>query len=247
MDPSSEARNIAKEQYTSVRRSLADFEERVIASRWDEDTLVRTGFDRFLGLLDRTADWLFPEGEQSESEQSESEQSESEHTEGEQPEDESGQPTSESHDEPEPTPETHEPEQPPETHEPQPVAETHEEEPAPAAAAAEQPTTIAPTEPGEPSSTEEPLTVTVGVVFVLPADVEATSVALCGEFNGWAEGDIYLSRDTEGIWRTIVALEPGRSYRYRFLLDGERWENARDADDYLPNPFGTMDSVVIVR
>jgi hypothetical protein len=226
MDPSSEARNIAKEQYTSVRRSLADFEERVIASRWDEDALVRTGFDRFLGLLDRTADWLFPEGEQSEGEQPE----------GGQPEDESDQPKSESHDEPGQPPESHE-------EEPEPTADEAE----PTADEAEEPDTIAQAEPGEPGTTEEALAVTIGVVFVLPADVEATSVALCGEFNGWAEGDIYLSRDTEGIWRTIVALEPGRSYRYRFLLDGERWENARDADDYVPNPFGTVDSVVIVR
>jgi 1,4-alpha-glucan branching enzyme len=86
---------------------------------------------------------------------------------------------------------------------------------------------------------------TVDVVFTFPADVEATSVALSGEFNDWSEDDILLSRDTDGTWRTTVALMPGR-YRYRFLIDRNRWENARQADDYVPNPYGELDSVVIV-
>ncbi len=86
----------------------------------------------------------------------------------------------------------------------------------------------------------------VKVVFTLPAEVEANHVALCGEFNNWAADDIELSRDEDGIWRTTVSLEPGRAYRYRYLLDGQRWENAWEADSYLPNPYGEDDSVVVV-
>lgn len=197
MDPTSEARNIAKEQYTNVRRSLADFEERVIASRWDEDTLVRTGFDRFLGSLDRIADWLFAEGDKPKDEEPES---------GVQPKDEA------------------------------------HEEPAPEDA---ERALVAEPLVDEPGIAEQAQAGTVDVVFTLPADVEAFSVALCGEFNSWAEGDILLSRDAYGTWCTTVALMPGR-YRYRFLIDGKRWENARQADDYVPNPFGELDSVVIV-
>lgn len=86
----------------------------------------------------------------------------------------------------------------------------------------------------------------VDVLFTLPADVQASSVALCGEFNGWSADGIRLARDADGGWRARVALEPGRSYRYRYLLDGERWENAWAADRYEPNPFGSTDSVVVV-
>jgi hypothetical protein len=85
----------------------------------------------------------------------------------------------------------------------------------------------------------------VDVRFTLPAEVEAGTVALCGEFNNWSTHDIRLDRAGDGSWQASVALEPGRSYRYRYLLDGERWENAWDADRYVPNPYGTTDSVVV--
>jgi 1,4-alpha-glucan branching enzyme len=86
----------------------------------------------------------------------------------------------------------------------------------------------------------------VKVAFTLPAEVEADHVALCGEFNNWSADDIELSRDDDGTWRATVSLEPGRAYRYRYLLDGQRWRNAWEADSYLPNPYGEDDSVVVV-
>jgi len=87
---------------------------------------------------------------------------------------------------------------------------------------------------------------TVQVVFTLPAEIYADEVALCGEFNDWHSDDIKLRRDDSGRWHTTVTLEPGRAYRYRYLLDGERWENAWDADRYDPNPYGGDDSVLIL-
>lgn len=88
---------------------------------------------------------------------------------------------------------------------------------------------------------------TVDVTFTLPAQVQADRVALCGEFNDWATDAILLARGSDGSWQAIVPLEPGRAYRYRYLLDGERWENAWQADRYVPNSYGTADSVVVVE
>jgi predicted carbohydrate-binding protein with CBM48 len=87
---------------------------------------------------------------------------------------------------------------------------------------------------------------TVDITFLLPAEVHAETVALCGEFNDWSAEDTQLERGTDGSWRATVALEPGRSYRYRYLLDGQRWENDRQADSYVPNALGSTDSVVVV-
>lgn len=87
---------------------------------------------------------------------------------------------------------------------------------------------------------------TVDVTFTLPAEVQADSVALAGEFNQWSVQDIQMERGSDATWRATVALQPGRSYRYRYLIDGERWENAWHADRYVPNPFGSVDSVIIV-
>ena len=88
---------------------------------------------------------------------------------------------------------------------------------------------------------------TVGITFTLPAEVDADRVALCGEFNDWSVEDILLERDGDGVWQARVALTPGRTYRYRYLLDGQRWENGWEADTYLPNPYGSDDSIIVVE
>ena len=87
---------------------------------------------------------------------------------------------------------------------------------------------------------------TVPVFFTLPAAVEANEVALCGDFNDWSTDDIHLTRGGNGRWEATVDLAPGRSYRYRYLLDRQRWENAWNAEQYAPNPYGGDDSVIIV-
>ena len=87
----------------------------------------------------------------------------------------------------------------------------------------------------------------VVVLFTLPAVVQAESVALCGDFNDWSADATPLELGSDGYWRVAVALEPGRSYRYRYLINGKRWENAWDADGYVPNAYGGTDSVVVVE
>ena len=87
---------------------------------------------------------------------------------------------------------------------------------------------------------------TVDVAFTFPADVHADSVALCGDFNDWSAEATALERGDDGSWQISIPLEPGRSYRYRYLLDGERWENGQ-ADRYEPNPYGGVDSVIVVE
>jgi 1,4-alpha-glucan branching enzyme len=88
---------------------------------------------------------------------------------------------------------------------------------------------------------------TEAITFELPAVVEAQTVALVGEFNDWTTDSILLELCPDGSWRTTVPLEAGQAYRYRFLINGEKWENSWQADAYVPNPFGTDDSVVVVE
>jgi 1,4-alpha-glucan branching enzyme len=85
----------------------------------------------------------------------------------------------------------------------------------------------------------------VVVEFRLP-DVAATSAAVVGEFNDWSPTADPMVRDARGFVATI-RLQPGRTYRFRYLLDGERWENDWQADDYVPNEFGGDDSVIDLR
>ena len=57
-------------------------------------------------------------------------------------------------------------------------------------------------------------------------------------FDSPTENGVYL--------KLAEPLEAGKSYRFRYLLDGERWENDWDADAYKPNEFGTDDSILEV-
>lgn len=87
---------------------------------------------------------------------------------------------------------------------------------------------------------------TCKVTFTLPPEVQAEKVYLCGEFNNWDQTSHKMRRAKGGGFSASVALEPGRSYRFRYWLDDSRWENDWQADRYLPNDFGTDDSVVDV-
>ncbi len=87
---------------------------------------------------------------------------------------------------------------------------------------------------------------TCRVTFELPANVEATSVAVVGEFNDWEKEAHPMKQRKDGRFSRTVALKAGADYRFRFWVNGSRWENAWDADKYLPNEFGTEDSIVSI-
>lgn len=82
------------------------------------------------------------------------------------------------------------------------------------------------------------------VTFELPPDVNAQTACLVGEFNDWNVESHPMTRNEDGSFTVTVALSPGQSYRFRYLLDGERWENDWAADAYVPNEYGSEDSVV---
>jgi len=84
------------------------------------------------------------------------------------------------------------------------------------------------------------------VTFELPPEVNAETVHLCGEFNEWDETAHPMKRRKDGRFSLTISLKPDQEYRFRYLLDGERWENDWEADAYVPNPFGSEDSVVQV-
>jgi hypothetical protein len=53
-----------------------------------------------------------------------------------------------------------------------------------------------------------------------------------------------MSHRKDGKISTTVSLQAGETYRFRYLVDGERWENDWGADGYMPNPFGAEDSLI---
>jgi 1,4-alpha-glucan branching enzyme len=86
------------------------------------------------------------------------------------------------------------------------------------------------------------------VTFTLPTEAapEAASVCLMGDFNDWSRDATPMSRRKNGDFFVSLDLETGRSYRFRYLIDGWKYENDWQADRYESNPYGGEDSVVEV-
>ena len=84
------------------------------------------------------------------------------------------------------------------------------------------------------------------VTFDLPGEVAASNVSLCGEFNHWSPATHPMIPRKDGRFSTTISLEAGKTYRFRYLLDGKRWENDWAADGYEANTFGSEDSIVKV-
>jgi hypothetical protein len=86
------------------------------------------------------------------------------------------------------------------------------------------------------------------VTFILPKEValDALRVTIVGDFNRWDKENIAMKRLNSGDFAATLKLRAGKEYKYRFLINGERWENDWNADRYDPNPFGWHDSVLII-
>ena len=82
------------------------------------------------------------------------------------------------------------------------------------------------------------------VMFELPKQVGAQKAAVLGDFNNWNPRATPMKRKRDGSFSVALNLDAGREYRFRYLLDEERWENDRDADRLVPNIFGTQDSSI---
>ena len=69
---------------------------------------------------------------------------------------------------------------------------------------------------------------------------------MAGDFNDWSTDAEPLDRLEDGSLVAVLALEPGRSYRFRYFLGDGEWENDWAADEYVDNEHGGSDSVVHV-
>lgn len=86
------------------------------------------------------------------------------------------------------------------------------------------------------------------VTFRLPKEAapDAKSVVIVGDFNNWDKEATPMKRLKNGDFTVTLELETGREYRFKYLIDGHRWENDWHADRYEKNIYGTEDSVVVV-
>jgi len=89
---------------------------------------------------------------------------------------------------------------------------------------------------------------TCKVTFTLPKEAVngGKEVKLLGEFNNWNPSEGIQMKASKSEFKTVVELEAGREYQFRYLIDNVTWTNDWAADAYLPTPYGVENSVVTV-
>jgi 1,4-alpha-glucan branching enzyme len=87
------------------------------------------------------------------------------------------------------------------------------------------------------------------VTFRLPKEAapDAMYVSIVGDFNNWSITETPLKKLKSGDFKTTITLPCDREYKFRYLIDSNRWENDWCADKYVPNCYGGDDSVVVIR
>lgn len=80
----------------------------------------------------------------------------------------------------------------------------------------------------------------------IPEEMGAESATVVGDFNGWdpAATPMTYSKKKK-TFRATVDLEPGKSYQFRYFVNGQFWFNDWQADAYLPGEFGDDNCVVV--
>lgn len=69
-------------------------------------------------------------------------------------------------------------------------------------------------------------------------------VSVVGSFNGWDHEKTPLAEDDPGEYSVTLKLAPG-AYEYKFVCNG-RWQADPNAKSWAPNPFGSLNSRVVV-
>jgi 1,4-alpha-glucan branching enzyme len=94
----------------------------------------------------------------------------------------------------------------------------------------------------EPAAAEPAEKIPVEFVLDMP---QTRSVAVAGNFNNWDPSQTPLRKTGRGVWRAMVPMPVGR-YEYRFVVDGQ-WFNDPSSTESTPNPFGSENSIKIVK
>lgn len=84
----------------------------------------------------------------------------------------------------------------------------------------------------------------IRVTFVLPEDHNYGRVSVVGDFNGWNPESNRLQRRNNRTFSTVVTLDPGRKFHFRYLTENAGWVDEDSNDQWEPGPFGSHNCVV---
>jgi hypothetical protein len=99
-----------------------------------------------------------------------------------------------------------------------------------------------PTTPGPAQGSRDDVVVYVQFALEAPG---AQSVAVAGDFDGWAGSHALEDGNGDGVWTGRVPLQPG-VHSYMFLVDGATWLTDPRADRYAEDGFGNRNAILAV-
>ncbi len=73
----------------------------------------------------------------------------------------------------------------------------------------------------------------------------AKTAFLVGDFNNWSETSHEMKALKDGSFSTNIDLETGKSYQFRYLLDGNTWLNESEADSYSNSGISNEENCVL--
>lgn len=73
----------------------------------------------------------------------------------------------------------------------------------------------------------------------------AEQVELVGDFSDWTKSPISMKKLKNGTFKTTLDLETGKDYQFRYVIDGQKWENDWEADSYVPNNMTFEENSVV--
>ncbi|MBA7484725.1 hypothetical protein ES707_20255 [subsurface metagenome] len=86
----------------------------------------------------------------------------------------------------------------------------------------------------------------VEVTFTI-SGIEAKSIAVAGDFNGWNTSTNRLEDpEGDGIWTGKMYLKPGR-YEYMLVIDNSKWVTDPNANVYADDGFGSKNAVLYIN
>jgi serine protease AprX len=75
-------------------------------------------------------------------------------------------------------------------------------------------------------------------------DDTARSVSIAGDFNGWGSTETPSVKQSDGVWRAQIDLLPPGRYRYKLIVDGERWIEDPANAMKEPDQYGGFNSIL---
>jgi 1,4-alpha-glucan branching enzyme len=74
----------------------------------------------------------------------------------------------------------------------------------------------------------------------------ASKACVAGDFNGWQPAAAPMKALKSGDFTITLNLESGRSYQYRYIVDGNHWITDDEADSYASSGFADNQNGVVV-